>query len=281
MATVQNSFGRVGRRTVLIGLAAGAAACSAPTEHPATASSATTLPATATSTTPAPTGTAGASSATTATPTAATPTADVLRTPGPDIASGPTTVNAVALTFHGQGDIALAHRVLEVAAAHGAHLTVFAVGQWLTATPSIGREIVAAGHDLGNHTWSHRAMTHLGAAGAASEISRGADAVRSAVGSPGLLFRPSGTPTSTATIRAAAAQSGYARCISYDVDPLDYTDPGAAAVTSRTLAAVRPGSIISLHLGHAGTADALPAILEGLAAAHLEPVTLTRLLATG
>jgi len=94
----------------------------------------------------------------------------------------------------------------------------------------------------------------------------------------GWWFRPSGTARSTATIRAAASRSGYPRCVSYDVDPRDYLDPGSAAVVSRTLGQVRPGSIVSLHLGHAGTVRALPQILAGLAARGLVPVTLSRLL---
>lgn len=121
-------------------------------------------------------------------------------------------------------------------------------------------------------------MPALSARAAQDEIRRGADALRRATGSPGWWFRPSGTPHSTATIRAAASRSGYPRCVSYDVDPQDYLDPGAAQVASRTLAQVRPGSIVSLHLGHAGTVRALPQILTGLAAKGLVPVTLSRLL---
>ena len=202
----------------------------------------------------------------------------VLRQPGADIASGSAASAAVALTFHGAGDLALTTRVLAVLAAAGARVTVFAVGQWLDANPAVGRQIVAAGHDLGNHTWSHQAMTSLSATAAEDEIRRGADAVARSVGAPGLLFRPSGTPASTATIRAAAALAGYQRCISYDVDPEDFLDPGAPLVTSRTLSAVKAGSIVSLHLGHPGTADALPAILRGLADRRLRPASVTELL---
>jgi len=49
-------------------------------------------------------------------------------------------------------------------------------------------------------------------------------------------------------------------------------------VVSRTLQRVRPGSIVSLHLGHLGTVQALPRILDALAARELLPVTLSRLL---
>ncbi len=68
--------------------------------------------------------------------------------------------------------------------------------------------------------------------------------------------------------------------MSYDVDSLDYTDPGPDAVVTTVLGSVRRGSIISLHLGHPGTVTALPAILRGLAEQRLRPVTLTEMLAT-
>lgn len=121
-------------------------------------------------------------------------------------------------------------------------------------------------------------MRALTAAEAKDEVGRGAAEVAAVRGSAGLLFRPSGTATSTPLIRSAARASGYQRCISYDVDPRDYLDPGTAAVRQRTLAAVRPGSIVSLHLGHAGTVAALPGILDGIRALGLEAVTVTELL---
>jgi peptidoglycan/xylan/chitin deacetylase (PgdA/CDA1 family) len=182
------------------------------------------------------------------------------------------------LTFHGAGDPSLTERVLRACGDHDAHITVFAVGQWLAASPELGTQILAVGHELGNHTWSHQQMPALSSRAAREEIRRGAQALRDATGSAGWWFRPSGTPRSTATIRAAARRSGYRRCVAYDVDPQDYRDPGPALVVSRTLAHVRPGSIVSLHLGHAGTALALPRILAGLAALELVPETLSRLL---
>ena len=184
----------------------------------------------------------------------------------------------MALTFHGAGDRSLAEQILRDCAEHDARITVFAVGQWLAGAPSLGRQILAAGHELGNHTWSHQQMPSLSARVADDEIRRGADALRKATGTVGWWFRPSGTPRSTATIRAAASLSGYQRCVSYDVDPQDYLDPGAGLVLSRTLEQVRPGSIVSLHLGHAGTVQALSKILAGLSAKGLVPVTLSQLL---
>jgi peptidoglycan/xylan/chitin deacetylase (PgdA/CDA1 family) len=189
-------------------------------------------------------------------------------------------VPAVALTFHGAGDPALCRRVLAEAAKAGARITVLGVGTWLHENPELARVILDAGHDLGNHTWSHLPMRRLTAQEADSEIRRAAQQLMRLTGSPGRWFRPSGTPRSTATIRAAARENGYSRCLGYDVDPLDYTDPGADAVTHRVLDAVTPGSIVSLHLGHAGTVTALPQVLDGLARRGLRAVSMTELAAS-
>src|SRR6478609_4241526 len=143
------------RRSLLLGVLAAASLSSACT---ATPSDTTSLP-TPSSTPGLPTGATAPVGTQTSTSPPSTPTQSphLLSIPGPDITTGPTTVSAVALTFHGAGDPGLTARVLSIAAAARAALTVFAVGQWLAANPTLGRDIVAAGHDLGNHTWSHQA----------------------------------------------------------------------------------------------------------------------------
>lgn len=276
----------LGRRAFL-GVAAAAAtlaACSGPGAGPDSAAG----PSSGATSAAGGGGTSGTQSGSTAS-TSATPTGSatasgrparpsLLDTAGPDIVHGPRGREEVALTFHGQGPASLTERVLAHCHDAGATITVFAVGTWLADDPSLGRAIVHGGHDLGNHTWSHQQMPSLDAATARREVARGAAALKKAVGTTGWWFRPSGTPRSTATIRAAALASGYRRCISYDVDPEDYRDPGAALVRSRTRKQVRPGSIVSLHLGHPGTVEALPGILADLSRSGLRPVTLSTLL---
>jgi peptidoglycan/xylan/chitin deacetylase (PgdA/CDA1 family) len=213
-------------------------------------------------------------------PTRTTPAAlpAVLTTDGPDIAAGPRTSNDVALTFHGAGLTSMAGRLLDILKQHRTPVTVFAVGTWAATNHPLLERILAEGHDLGNHTWSHRPMRTLSPAEADSEVARGAAAVAAVRHDAGPLFRPSGTPTSTPIIRAAAHAAGYARCISYDVDSLDYTDPGPDAVIRNVVESVRGGSIISLHFGHQGTIDALPKLLDSLLAKGFRPRTVTSLL---
>ena len=184
----------------------------------------------------------------------------------------------VALTFHGQGPVTMADALLAEAERAGARVTVLAVGTWLRQDPLIARRILRGGHDLGNHTMNHRDIKSMSSSEAYAEIAGCARELRALTGSAGRWFRPSQTRYSTPLIEQEARKAGYQTCVSYDVDSLDYTDPGPDAIVSTVLGRAQPGSIISLHLGHPGTVTALPAIVRGLDSRGLRPVTLTELL---
>jgi peptidoglycan/xylan/chitin deacetylase (PgdA/CDA1 family) len=160
----------------------------------------------------------------------------------------------------------------------GAHATVLAVGTWLDQYPSIARRILDGGHDLGNHTEHHLNISAMDAAAARREIEQCAARLHSLTGSIGSWFRPSASQHATPLIRRLSSRAGYATCLSYDVDPLDDTDPPPATIAANLLRDVRPGSIVSLHFGHPATAAALPTILAGLKHRRLRPVTVTDLL---
>jgi peptidoglycan/xylan/chitin deacetylase (PgdA/CDA1 family) len=197
---------------------------------------------------------------------------------GPQVVHGPRNQPRVALTFHGQGPLSIAEAVLAEAERAGAHVSVLAVGTWLEQYPQVARRILSGDHDLGNHTMHHLDIRAMDAPAAYAEIAGCARQLRTLTGSAGRWFRPSQTQYSTPLIEREARKAGYRTCVSYDVDSLDYTDPGPDAVVSAVLARTRPGSIVSMHFGHAGTVTAMPAILRGLAGRGLQPVTLTALL---
>jgi peptidoglycan/xylan/chitin deacetylase (PgdA/CDA1 family) len=185
----------------------------------------------------------------------------------------------VALTFHGQGDPALARQVLAELERGGARVTVFAVGAWLADQPTMARRVLDGGHELGNHTENHRDISRMTAAQAFGEIDACAQRIRKLSGTIGTWFRPSQTQHANALIKAAATRVGYPTCVSYDVDSLDYTDPGSSAVANTTLRQVRSGSIVSLHFGHRGTLGAIRPILDGLRQRGLHAVTMKDLTA--
>ncbi|WP_225823003.1 polysaccharide deacetylase family protein [Streptomyces naphthomycinicus] len=194
------------------------------------------------------------------------------------ITHGPRTRPQVALTFHGQGDPALAHTLLTTAEGHGARLTVLAVGTWLDAHPDLARRVLDGGHDLGNHTQRHIGINTLAEADARREITDCADRLDRLTGSIGTWFRPSRAPAASPLVTRLARAAGYPHVLSYDVDSLDYTSPGAAAVTRKVLAEVRNGSVVSLHFGYPDTLAALPDVLTELGRRGLRAVTTTELL---
>jgi len=172
----------------------------------------------------------------------------------------------------------MAGELLAEAERAGARVTVLAVGTWLEQYPQMARRILGGGHELGNHTLHHLDIAAMDSSGAYAEIAGCALRLRALTGSTGRWFRPSQTRYATPLIEQAARKAGYRTCVSYDVDSLDYIDPGPEEVAAAVLGSVRRGSIVSLHLGHPGTVTALPAILHGLARRGLRPVTLTGLL---
>lgn len=202
------------------------------------------------------------------------------RFPGlPDqIAHSPHGRPQVALTFHGQGDPATARSLLTIAEKADARITVLAVGNWLDEHPELARRILDGGHDLGNHTHHHRTINAMNEADAAAEITGCADRLRRLTGSIGTWFRPSRAETATPLVARLARRAGYPHVLSYDVDSLDFTSPGAQAVVRKITSEVRAGSVVSLHFGYADTVAALPAVLEELDRRNLRAVTTTELL---
>ena len=174
-------------------------------------------------------------------------------------------------------------KLLDLLSERRVPITAFIVGVWLDANPSFARRLLNDGHELANHTRTHPSSFRTRTAAVMADEIRGCrETLVRLGGGPGRWFRPSGTANGVddpgAAVEAQAASFGYRTVVGYDVDPSDYADPGASAVRDRTLGSVRPGSIISLHTGHAGTIDALPHILDGLHRASLRPVTLSTLL---
>ena len=287
MTPDRSASGGVSRRSLLasLGALAAASACTPGAATEAGSSSGTTASGTPTPTTPAvstaapplsappagPGSSSTSTSAATSAPAAGEPAVEVLRGPG--------TRPQVALTFHGAGDPAIARAALDVLAQHQARVTVMVVGTWLDANPELAGAITAAGHELGNHTWTHPVLADLPEADMADEINRCRDLLVTLTGGPGAFFRPSSAQHATDLVRQVAGRSGYPTCLSYDVDSTDWTDPGVRAIR-QAVAAATAGSVVSLHFGHPGTVDALPGLLDDLAARGLTPVTASALLSS-
>ena len=260
---------RLDRRQFVLGLAGlGVAACStsgestrapaggAPSTPPATNAPTTNAPATnaPATTTAIAGGTTTARASTTTAPTG----------PARYVSKGAATTTRVALTFHTEGTVAQVGRLLDMAKSLDVPLTMLLVGQWLEQNRDLGRRIADAGHDVGNHTYSHLSLPDQTRAVVATEIQRCATVLRDVTGSAGRWFRPSGSNSTTTLINEEAGKAGYPIVLGFDTDPLDYQDPGSTAVRSRVVAGIQAGSLVSLHAQHQGTIDVFESLIGAI-----------------
>lgn len=170
--------------------------------------------------------------------------------------------------------------VLPVLARYDAHATFFLIGQDMARNPGQGRRLLAAGHELGNHSYTHQRMWGLFPGGYEGEIRR-TDALLRREGARPVLFRPPYGKKLTG-LPIAVERTGYRTIMWSFEDPMSERDPRAYA--DKVLAQVRPGAIVIMHLMYRSgetARQALPLILEGLRARGYRAVSVGELLRRG
>jgi len=170
----------------------------------------------------------------------------------------------VALTFD-DGDNTAWAQILSVLERYKVHATFFPLGPYVASGPSLARRTIEDGDAIGTHGWTHTDMTHQSAGQIQNEWSRAAAAWWSAAKVSPLPYcrPPYGSMNSSVTNASAAI--GFYRVIIWDVDPRDWSSPGASVIASRVLSHVHPGAIVCMHI-RTQTAQALPTIISGLKA---------------
>jgi peptidoglycan/xylan/chitin deacetylase (PgdA/CDA1 family) len=193
-----------------------------------------------------------------------------------------TSERVVALTFDDGPTAGAIDEILGLLASRNVRATFFVTGADLAATPEAGRRLVAAGHELGNHTYSHERMVLKSQAFIRSEIEKTDGLIRAAGEAGPINFRAPfckklvGLPWFLWRTRRTS--------VTWDVEPDSYAGVSRSVdrITAHVLGRARPGSIILLHVWYSGNAPAraaIPAIVEGLRARGYRFVTVNELLA--
>ena len=164
------------------------------------------------------------------------------------------TAPVVAITFDNGPTPGITEVVLEVLAAHEVPATFFAIGHQLVtpAGEELGRQIVASGHRLGGHTWSH--SVQFGVAGhdvILDELARTRAALDIA-GGEALLFRPYGAggvidDRLMSPFGSAALCSGGYTCVLWNVLPGDWRDPDGWVDATLAEIGQHAWSVVVLH----------------------------------
>ncbi|MBB4661584.1 polysaccharide deacetylase family protein [Conexibacter arvalis] len=192
------------------------------------------------------------------------------------ITSGPRARKLVALTFD-DGPSSYTPGFLDVLRRKGVRGTFFMLGQQVGPNAAMVRRMLAEGHELADHTWSHPNVSAGGSA-ASSQITSTANAIQAATGFRPCHFRaPYGAVSGALT--SLARTLGFTT-VQWDVDTNDWQLPGAGAVYSRVVNRVRNGSIVLMHDGGGPRSQglaALPRIIDTLKARGYRFVTVAEL----
>ena len=185
----------------------------------------------------------------------------------------------VAITFDDGPHAQNTPRLLDMLKARNIRATFFTVGTNVARYPAIMRRIIADGHELANHTWTHPKLSSLSDGAVRSELQRSHSALVN-LGVAPRMYRP---PYGAITARQKQwimSEFGYPTIL-WSVDPEDWRTRSAAMTRSRILANTRPGAIILVHDIHASSIDAMPGTLDGLLAKGFRFVTCSQLINMG
>ncbi len=169
-------------------------------------------------------------------------------------------------------------RLLDMLKQRNIKATFFLVGECVAQYPQIVKRIVAEGHEIGNHSWSHPQLSKMTDAAVKDQLQKTHDAIVSACGVVPKLMRPPYGAFTQRQQRWCNGEWGY-KIILWDVDPLDWKVRNSEHVESEILKQTVAGSIILSHDIHKTTVDAMPATLDALAAKGYKFVTVPELLA--
>ena len=201
--------------------------------------------------------------------------------PGTRISYNSVAVNGpfIAMTFDDGPHASNTPRLLDMLKARNIRATFFTVGSRTVTYPGIMRRIIADGHELANHTWTHPKLSSLSDNAVRSELKRAHSALVN-LGVAPRMYRP---PYGAITARQKQwimDEFGYPT-IQWSVDPEDWRTKSAALTRSRILNQTRPGAIILVHDIHVSSIDAMPGTLDGLLAKGFRFVKVSELMEMG
>jgi peptidoglycan/xylan/chitin deacetylase (PgdA/CDA1 family) len=180
----------------------------------------------------------------------------------------------VALTFDDGPSAQRTIDILKTLEETETKATFFILGERIQVFPEVFKKVVASGHELGNHTWSHNLNAWSGPKTIQKELDLTANAITQAGGKKPTIMRPPGGFLSN-SLRSVVNMP----IVMWSLDTRDWQARTADDVYSSVMEQIHPGAIILLHDHEAVTVEALPRIITDLKADGYEFLTVSELLA--
>ncbi len=193
-----------------------------------------------------------------------------------------------SITFDDGPSATYTPQILDVLKDKGVKATFFVVGDHVRKYPDVARRIVAEGHDIGNHTYSHRDLVGVTRQLVLNQLGAADKAIREVTGAETSLFRPPRGLFSQAVRGVVVDELGY-QIVMWTVSSLDWRSPSPARIARRVRHHIRPGGIVLFHDSgswirreggtRANTVAALPVVIDELRASGYRLLPVSELMA--
>ena len=202
-----------------------------------------------------------------------------LITDGPiAIAGTRTDQKVVALTFDHSWGNKYTPAILDTLQQNNIKVTFFIMGPWAQKYPEVAKRMVADGHEIASHGYRHENYGDMSSDWVREDIQKAHAQIKEVTGIEPTLIRPPNGHYSQKSLQTTA-ELGY-KTIIWNVDSLDWKNPGRDAIVERVAKRLKPGAIILLHASDTPvqTAEALPILLARIKAEGYQIVTVGELL---
>lgn len=179
----------------------------------------------------------------------------------------------VVLTFDDGPDTYWTPKILDILKEKQAKAVFFVVGNKVEANPQLVRRILAEGHEIGSHTYTHANLGVIAHKQVELELNATQMLLENVLGRSTTLFRPPYNADSRPVtmnelrpLKMIQEEMGYLLVLE-NIDPQDWERPGADVILQRVKEQRSQGSIVLLHDAggnRADTVEALPAIIDYL-----------------
>ena len=168
-------------------------------------------------------------------------------------------------------------QMLSILKEHHIHASFFLEGRWVHNNPELAKMIIDAGHEIGNHSYTHPKMEAISAQKTREEIKKTNEVIQAITDKPVQWFAPPSGGFREETIKIAAEEN--LGTVLWTVDTVDWNKPTSAQLLQRVLSKVDNGSMILMH-PTAVTAASLEQLVVQLKQRNFQISTVSELLST-
>lgn len=128
---------------------------------------------------------------------------------------------------------------------HQVKASFFLEGRWVKNNPELAKMIVSAGHEVGNHSYTHPDMKRISAAQTREQLVKTNEVIEASTGKKSIWFAPPSGSYRDETVTIAAELK--MKTVMWTVDTIDWQKPSPDQLINRVTSKISNGSMVLMH----------------------------------